>query len=565
LGKTAAPLRKTNKGNAIMFWKTLKIVAFCAGLAIASTAQAKNDAQESVDLDMVNRIRDEGFNHSRVMDSLGYLTDIIGPRLTGSPQLKEANDWTLEQFKAMGLKNGQLDGFEFGRGWSFSKSVVTMTAPREAQLYALPLGWHPGTNGPIEGEVIKVKIKSDKDFEKYEGNLDGKIVLLSKAKENKKGKDPKPPTFKRYNEKELKQRTDYNVPVGEPRNLAKFEKKFLFEEELYTFLHKEGAIAAIKRSPRDAALIEASAYLYKTGHTPPIPAVSMSTEDYERILRTLDRDIPVSLRIEVEAKFYDDDTKAYNTIAEIPGKGSNPEVVMAGAHLDSWFVGDGAADDGAGSAVIMEAARILKALNIKPKRTIRFALWGGEEQGLYGSAHYVRTHFGDRPVIDDEKRAQLPSFFWFSETWPITTKPEHEKLSVYFNFDNGSGKIRGIYGEGNAAIKPIFKRWFEPFEDLGAGTVSLNKTGGTDHLYFQWVGLPAFQFIQDPLDYGARIHHSQIDTLDHISEADLKQASVIMATFLYNAAMRDERMPRKPLPTEPPKKKKKAEDDGDEE
>jgi carboxypeptidase Q len=556
-------LKKTTKGKAIMFKTPRNRLILCSSLALLGIASASSAAQEPVDLDMVNRIRDEGFNHSQVMKNLGYLTDVIGPRLTGSPQLKEANEWTLAQFKTFGLKNGELDGFEFGRGWSFSKSVVTMTAPREAQLYALPLGWHPGTHGPVQGEVMKVSIKSEEDFEKYEGELDGKIVLLSKAKKRPPGKDPKLPSLKRLSDEDLAKRKNFAVPVGEPRSLAKFEEKFLFEEELYAFLKKEGAIAAIKRSPRDAALIEASAYLYKTGHTPELPAVSMSTEDYERILRLLDRDVPVSIRIEVEAQYYDEDTKAYNTIAEIPGKGSNTEVVMAGAHLDSWFVGDGAADNGAGSAVILEAARILSALGIKPKRTIRFALWGGEEQGLYGSAHYVRKHFGDRPVIDDEKRAGLPSFFWFNETWPITPKPEHKKLSAYFNFDNGSGKIRGIYGEGNAAIKPIFERWFEPFEDLGASTITLNKTGGTDHLYFQWVGLPAFQFIQDPLDYGARIHHSQIDTLDHISEADLKQASVIMATFLYNAAMRDERLPRKPLPTEPPKKKKKK--DGEKE
>ncbi len=544
-----------------MFKPSFKLVSVCAVLAISGAALA----EETVNLDMVNRIRDEGFNHSHVMDNLGYLTDVIGPRLTGSPQLRQANDWTLAKFEKMGLKNGQLDGFDFGRGWSFSSVNVTMTTPRTAHLYALPLGWHPGTDGPVAGEVMKVNINSKKDFEKYEGKLEGKIVLLSKAKKRSPGEDPRMPTFKRYSDKELAKRENFNVPVDRPQGPRGFEKKFLFEEDLYAFLHKEGALAAIKRSPRDAALIEASAYLYKTGHTPQIPAVSMSTEDYERILRLLDRDIPVNINMEVKAQYYDDDPKAYNTIAEIPGKGSNPEVVMAGAHLDSWFVGDGAADNGAGSAVIMEAARILSALDIKPKRTIRFALWGGEEQGLYGSAHYVRTHFGDRPVVDDETRAQLPSFFWFNETWPITTKPEHKKLSAYFNFDNGSGKIRGIYGEGNAAIRPIFESWFKPFEDLGAGTISLNKTGGTDHLYFQWVGLPAFQFIQDPLDYGARIHHSQIDTLDHVSEADLKQASVIMATFLYNAAMRNERLPRKPLPTEPPKSRKKKEtEDGEE-
>ncbi len=536
-----------------MIHKSLRIIAVCASMAAAGTLQAQT-VMEPVDLDMVNRIRDEGFNHSQVMETLGYMTDIIGPRLTGSPQLKEANDWTLEKFTEWGLKNGELEGFEFGRGWTTSKSVVTMTAPRTAQLYALPMSWHPSTDGPVSGEVVKVKIKSEKDFEKYEGKLSGKIVLLSDAMD---AKDPTKPAFKRYTDEELAKNTEFRVPVTGPDRPRNFEKLFLFEQDLYAFLKKEGAIAAVRRSPRDAALIEASGYLHKVGQTPELPAVSMSTEDYERILRIVDRDVAVSLTIEVEAQFYDQDTKAYNTLAEIPGMGSNPEIVMAGAHLDSWVVGDGAVDNGAGSAVIMEAARILKALNVKPKRTIRFALWGGEEQGLYGSAHHVRSNYGDRPVVDDEKRATLPSFFWFNETWPITTKPAHKKLSAYFNLDNGSGKIRGIYGEGNVALKPVFERWFEPFEDLGAQTISLNKTGGTDHLYFQWVGLPAFQFIQDPLDYGSRLHHTQIDTLDHVSEADLKQAAVIMATFLYNAAMRDERLPRKPLPTEPPKKKEK--------
>ncbi len=542
-----------------MYKTTLKTMALCISIAVAGMA----NAQEPVDLDMVNRIRDEGFNHSHVMDTLGYMTDIIGPRLTGSPQLRQANDWTLEKFREWGLKNGELEGFEFGRGWSFTKSVVTMTAPREAQLYALPLSWHPGTDGPVQGEVVLIKIDSDKDFEKYEGELDGKIVLLNKAKKAS-SKDPSMPKYRRLSDDELEARTDFNVPVGEPQDSKAFEKRFLFEQELFAFLKKEGAVAVVRRSPRDAAMIEASAYLHKTGQSPEIPAIAMSTEDYERILRILDRDMPVSLRIEVVAQYHDEDTKAYNTLAEIPGKGSNPQIVMAGAHLDSWFIGDGAVDNGAGSAVVMEAARILAALNIKPKRTIRFALWGGEEQGLYGSEQYVRSRLADRPVIDDEERSALPAFFWFKESWPITTKPGHQKLSAYFNLDNGSGKIRGIYGEGNAALKPIFERWFSPFEDLGANTVSLNKTGGTDHLFFQWVGLPAFQFIQDPLDYGSRLHHTQIDTLDHVSEADLKQAAVIMATFLYHAAMRDERLPRKPLPTKPPEFKRKSKEEKEE-
>lgn len=529
--------------------KFLSVIAMGVSIGIGATApQAMQPSQEQVDLEMINRIRDEGFNHSQVMETLGYMTDVIGPRLTGSPQLKQANEWTLDQMQGWGLKNGELEGFEFGRGWSFSKSVVKMTAPREAQLHALPLSWHPGTNGPVKGDVKRVSIRSASDFKKYEGSLIGKIVFLDGPLN---ARDPERAPFRRFTEDELESRLEFRVPVGTPPNGSGFERLFLFEEDLFAFLKAQGAVGAVRRSPRDGGLIEASAYLHKVGQSPDIPAISMATEDYERVLRLLDRDIAVSLELEVEAQYHDDDTKSYNTIAEIPGRGRDPEIVLAGAHLDSWFIGDGAVDNGAGTAVVMEAARILSALNIKPKRTIRFALWGGEEQGLYGSGHYVQNRLGDRPVIDDPVRANLPAFFWFNETWPITKKRGHDKFSAYFNLDNGSGKIRGIYGEGNAALKPIFESWFAPFEDLDAKTVTLNRTGGTDHLFFQWVGLPAFQFIQDPLDYNSRLHHTQIDTYDHVSEADLKQAAVIMASFLYHAAMRDERLPRKPLPTRP--------------
>ncbi|RMD91086.1 MAG: M20/M25/M40 family metallo-hydrolase [Alphaproteobacteria bacterium] len=500
---------------------------------------------EPVDFDMVNRIRDEGFNHSQVMETLEYMTDVIGPRLTGSPALRRANDWTRDKFSEWGLKNAHLEGFEFGRGWSFSKSVVRMVAPREAQLYALPLSWHPGTNGVIRGEAIKAIIKSEKDFEKFKGKLKGKIVLLS---DGGKPSIPDKPLFRRLSAEELAKREAFRIPDDEPDRSDRFAKIFHFQPKLYAFLKEEGALAVVRRSPRDAALIEASAYMHKTGESPDIPAVAMSSEDYRRLLRLIEHEQTVELEMEVVARYYDDDPKAYNTIAEIPGRGRNPQVVMAGAHLDSWFVGDGAVDNGVGSAIVMEAARILSALKVKPRRTIRFALWGGEEQGLYGSAAYVQNHFGTRPPPADEEKAKLPSFFWFSDTYPVTTKPEHEKLSVYFNIDNGSGRIRGIYGEGNAAAAPIFERWFTPFHDLAAETITLNKTGGTDHLYFQWVGLPAYQFIQDPLDYGARLHHTQIDTFDHVQAKDAKQAAVILASFLYHAAMREERFPRTPLP-----------------
>lgn len=505
--------------------------------------------EEPLDLDMVNRIWDEGFNHSQVMETLSYMTDVIGRRLTGSPQMRQANEWTRDKFAEWGLANAHLEGYEFGRGWSFSKSVVRMITPREVQLYALPLSWHPGTKGVLTGEVVRAQIESEEDFEKFEGELAGKIVLLSDGGEPS---TPERGAFRRLSDEDLESHRSYRI-----RDLADdedgppgFATLFLFAPKLFAFLKEQGASAAVRRSPRDAALIDASAYMHKAGESPEIPAVSISSEDYRRILRLLDRQETVTLEMEVDAQYHDGDTRAYNTIAEIPGLGRDPEIVMAGAHLDSWFVGDGAADNGAGSAVIMEAARILAALDVRPKRTIRFALWSGEEQGLYGSQYHVETHFGTRPAPEDEDKAKLPPFFWYDSTYPVTTKPDHEKLSVYFNLDHGSGRIRGIYGESNIAAGPIFERWFEPFHDLGAQTVVRNHTWGTDHLFFQWVGLPAYQFVQDPLDYGSRLNHTQIDTLDHVQEKDLRQASVILASFLYHAAMREERMPRKPLPTQ---------------
>lgn len=517
-------------------------------IALAATVFSLSvNAQEKVDLNAVNRIMEEGFNRSQVMEHAGYLTDVIGPRLTGSPAMRQANDWSKEQFTKWGLTDAHLEGFEFGRGWTFSKSVVRMLEPRVAQLQALPFSWHPGTNGVIKGDAIHAVIASEDDFEKFKGKLAGKIVLLSDAG---KPSQPSSAAFKRLEDKDLTEQHNYEIP-NHADGAERFIKIFRFKPKLFAFLKEEGAIAAIERTWRDGGLLEASGYLHKVGQTPEIPALSMASEDYRRILRLLERDLPVTLELEVEAQFHDEDTQSYNTIAEIRGQGRNPEIVMAGAHLDSWFIGDGAVDNGAGSAVIMEAARILAAMNIKPKRTIRFALWGGEEQGLYGSQNYVERHFATRPAPSDEKSADLPAFFWYQKQWPVMPKAGYEKLSAYFNLDNGSGRIRGIYGEGNVATAAIFKQWLEPFHDLGAKDVVLNGTGGTDHLFFQWVGLPGFQFIQDPLDYGSRLHHTQVDTYDHIVADDMKQASVILASFLYHAAMREDHLPRRPIPQQP--------------
>ncbi|MCH8861515.1 MAG: M20/M25/M40 family metallo-hydrolase [Proteobacteria bacterium] len=537
------------------------MVGAFAGALFSCTILSAGAAEEPVNLDMINRIMDQGSNHSEVMETLRQMTDEIGPRLTGSPGMRAANDWALEKFRGWGLTNPHLEGFDFGRGWSFEKSVVRMTTPRLRQLYALPVAWMPGTGGVISGPAIHAVIKKKEDFEKYEGKLEGKIVLISKPRGVK---EPSNKVFRRLTEDDLAKKTDYQIPDGKPVNYERFADIVLLRKKMYTFLAEEGALAVVRISPRDAHLIEASDYLHRIGDTPTIPGVVMASEDYGRVVRLLKNDHEVTLELETEVTYYDDDPQAYNTIAEIPGRGRNPEIVMAGAHFDSWIVGDGAVDNGAGSAVVMEAARILTALNIRPRRTIRFALWSGEEQALFGSIDYVTRHLATRPETDDEDKKRLGKFFTMADQWPITTKPGHAKFSAYFNLDNGSGKIRGIFGEGNLALQPIFESWFAPFNDMGAATVILGRTGGTDHLSFQWAGLPAFQFIQDPLDYGSRLHHTQIDTLDHVQAEDLRQASIIMASFLYHAAMRDDKLPRKPLPMRPTNGRDDEDEDEDE-
>ncbi len=302
---------------------------------------------------------------------------------------------------------------------------------------------------------------------------------------------------------------------------------------------------------------------WEPGQSVGVPALVMAAEHYNQILRLVEHGRPVELEIDIAARFHDGDLQAYNTVAEIPGTDKKGEVVMAGAHLDSWHSGTGATDNAAGSAVVMEAARILKALGVKPRRTIRFALWSGEEQGLLGSRAYVKQHFATRPESRDPQQQELPERYR-DDTWPLDLKPEHARLAAYFNLDNGAGRIRGIYAEENVAVKPIFAAWLTPFADLGAGAVTLRATSGTDHVPFDRVGLPGFQFIQDKMDYRTRTHHTQLDTYDHLKRQDLMQASVIMAAFLYDAAMRPEPLPRKPLPQEAPKEEKDAEEDREE-
>jgi acetylornithine deacetylase/succinyl-diaminopimelate desuccinylase-like protein len=518
-------------------------------------------ADEPVDWEMVSRIRHEGFHNSRVMETMEHLTDVIGPRLTGSPAMKEANEWTRDRLTEWGLENAHLDQWgPFGRGWTFSRASVHMLAPRATPLLALPKAWTPGTEGPIRGMAMKAVIDEKDDLDELRGEVEGKILFLAEPREIA---EPDEAKFLRYDKAELEELIEFPVPG--PDRLAGFMKRRAERIELRRAMNEffvdEGVIAAVDISSRDGGTIRlGSAGSREPGENPGVPVLAMSAEQYNWILRLLDDDVEVELEIDVAASFHDDDLYAYNTIAEIPGSDASGEIVLVGGHLDSWHPGTGSNDNAAGSAIVMEAVRILEALGVAPHRTIRVALWSGEEQGLLGSVNYVQKHLASRPEPEDPEERKQSVFTW-KKQWPLSFTPDYEKVSAYFNLDNGSGKIRGIYTQENAAVVPIFTAWLEPLADLGAETVTNRNTSGTDHLAFDRVGIPGFQFIQDGLDYFARTHHTNLDVLDHAKEDDLKQASVVMASFLYHAAMRPERLPRKPPPTEPPAPEPAPEDE----
>jgi carboxypeptidase Q len=519
-----------------------------ASVCVLSLAVSTVPAQERVDLDMVTKIRLEGFNRSQVMDTASELMDRIGPRLTGSPQMKEANEWTKDRLASWGLANAHLESWgPFGRGWTWEGCSVRMTTPSFAELVAIPEAWTPGTSGPIHAKAARLNIKSKDELENFKGKLGGTIVFFGEVREI--GLREKPDS-QRYDEKALEAEYQYEMPGGPPRyDRAELRRRRELREAVEKFLQEEKALAIVSPGRGDMGTFGVQGGgTWKKGDPVGLPSVNMEPEHFGRVARLLDRSVPVEIDMDVKARFIEEDLMQWNTIAEIPGTDKKDEVVMLGAHLDSWHGATGATDNGAGSVAVMEAMRILKAVGAKPRRTIRVGLWSGEEQALYGSKAYVAQHFASRPEPSPEDKDK--PFYLRKKTWPITPKPEHGKLSVYFNLDNGSGKIRGIYCEDNAAVVPIFENWFEPFHDLGATVVTLNRTGGTDHQSFDDVGLPGFQFVQDQLEYETRTHHTNMDLYERLQKNDLMQASVILATFAYNAAMRDGMMPRKPMPKE---------------
>lgn len=531
---------------------------------------------ETLDLSMYQRIRDEGLNRSHVMEFATALMDGIGPRLTGSPNLKKANEWTRDTLTRIGLENAHLEDWgEFGLGWQQLNTWARMVEPDTAVLIVQATPWSPATPGPVTGDVVYVNLQGDQDFAQYKGKLAGKIVLYGAMREV-------PPVdkalFDRYSEKELEDIAEFPVsasangisPEMQARLRAYVERSRMIDKVAQFFADER--VAAVIEPSRDAKNGGGSGGTIfddngaTLGRTPyladkrvKIPVVVAAVESYGRLYRLTEAHAPVSVEVDVETKFTGEHEHGYNTIAEIPGTDPKlkDQVVMLGGHLDSWIAGTGATDNGAGTIVAMEAVRILKALDVKPRRTIRIALWTGEEQGIFGSKGYVKQHFGSSALSTAPDQMALPEFMRRA-AGPLEVKPEHKLISGYFNVDNGTGKIRGVYLQGNAAIGPIFAQWIAPLKDLGVTTLTMRNTGGTDHLSFDAVGIPGFQFIQDMLDYESRTHHSNEDVVERLQPSDLKQIATVEAIFVYNAAQRDQMLPRKPLPNPDAEEKLRA-------
>jgi carboxypeptidase Q len=525
--------------------------------------------QEAADLAVIDRIKTEAFARSEVMEHLRNLTDVHGPRLTGSPTYEEAAAWAVDRLTSYGVSNAHVERWgPFGRAWSADEYSVELVSPHYARLAAMPLAWSASTPGPLTGEPLVTPLQADffsgpkrmqASFDAFRrewtGKLRGRIILLSPPQATPAREKP---LFTRLTEDELAEIAKAPRPstLGRASRLEDIEWPEKPEEmfELFMsmpeallddlidrvdqltlersrFFRTEGVAAILMsdRRAREGLLAAEAAGSFHARDPLAPPTFVVSAEQYDRILRLVKARQPVRLRLALEVTASDKDVDGGNVVAEIPGGAKKAEIVMVGAHFDSWHSGTGATDNGAGSAVMIEVMRILKALNLRLDRTVRLALWGGEEQGLLGSRAYVKAHFAD------------PS--------TMALKPEHEKLSGYFNMDNGSGKIRGVYLQGNEAMRPLFQQWLAPFRDLGVTTITIRDTGGTDHLSFARVGLPGFQFIQDPLDYETLTHHTSADTYEHAVAADLMQASAVIASVVYEAANRPERLPRRELPT----------------
>jgi len=500
---------------------------------------------EKLDLGMIAKIRDEGLKRSQVMDHIGWLSDVYGPRLTGGPGIMQASDWTLKKFSEWGLANPHRETWLFGKGWSLVRFSAHMIEPQVAPLIGFPGAWTPGTSGAVIADVVRVQIEKEADLEKYRGKLKGRIVLTQPARAVRMLEGP---IILRMTEKDFEEAATVPPARGRGEAGAGRGDANSLQQKVQQFYKEEGVVALFNRGS-DSDMSAGGSDLSWRQQRPDggtvfpsgggsrqadavLPTVTLAVEHYNRMVRILDKSIPVKVELNVQTKFHNEDTpNGFNVIAEIPGTDPvlKDEVVLLGAHFDSVAASTGATDNATGCGAMMEAMRILKAVGARPRRTIRIGLWGGEEEGLLGSRAYVRDHYGDPATM--------------------ALEPEHEKLSVYFNADNGTGRVRGIWLQSNPAVEPIFKQWMEPLRDLGVFALGPRSVASTDHVSFDAVGLPAFQFMVDRLEYNSRTHHSNMDTFDRVQADDMVQHATVIAVFAYNAAMRDAKLPRKPLPS----------------
>jgi carboxypeptidase Q len=509
--------------------RMLALVAVVAALVVLPLS-AQWPVSEKIDLDAIYRIKQEGLQRSQVMETTSYLSDVYGARLTGSSNVKDAAEWTVQQMKAWGLSNVHLETWPFGRGWENHGFTAMVITPRPFPLIGFPKAWTPGTSGPVTGQAVLAVIQSDSDFDTFRGQLGGKFVLTTPMRDVPAHFDA---LGHRYTDAELvtlatqppqgRGRGNFGGNPGQQQAFARRRMQFWLDE---------GVAALIDPSPGDGGTFFVQAGGSQDPKAAPVPPqVVLAIEHYGRIARVLEKKIPVTLQMDIDNRFLDADLSSFNIVGEIAGTDKADEVVMIGAHFDSWHAGTGATDNAAGSAVMLEAMRILKTTGVRLRRTVRVGLWTGEEEGLLGSREYVKAHFGD----------------------PATMKllPEHATFAGYFNVDNGTGAIRGVYLQGNETVAPIFSNWMEPLKNLGMTMVTIRSTGGTDHQSFDAIGLPGFQFIQDPIEYDSRTHHSNMDVYERVQANDMMHNAVIVATFSYNTANRDDRLPRKPLPAPP--------------
>lgn len=505
----------------------LRFVVLLAPLALL--------AQERVDLSVVNRIKQEAFENSKVMENAFYLSDVYGSRMAGSPDYRRAAEWVVKKLKEYGFEDAKMEKWgTFGRSWTYNRIAVNMLEPVKTSLIAVPMAWSSPTKRPVAGEVVMVNAQTPEDVAKFKGQVKGKWIIAQAPRDLA---PPLEPNAKRYTDAELAamaQAPDPGQGRAGRRGDAYGQYRVLREvrEKIGALAREEGALGILSQGTRGdgGTVFHGSAGSRTDKEYPPVSVV-LGSEDYNRIARLVEAKIPVKIEVDLDAQFYENQD-GYNVVANLYGGRKQDEVIIIGGHLDSWHAGTGATDNTIGCAVMMEAMRILKTLNLKMDRTVRIALWDAEEQGLIGSREYVTAHFADRAKME--------------------LKKEHAKVSGYFNIDNGAGKIRGVYTQGNDMMRPIFEAWLEPFKDLGATTVTNRNTSGTDHLSFDAVGIPGFQFIQDPLDYSARTHHTNMDVYDRLQRGDAMQMSAIVASIVYHAATRPGMLPRKPLPKPAP-------------